>query len=210
MRWSPCCLAWGFAWIVLAGCQSQAGDPNHETRPDAQTAAAAPAAAKGVKLMKIELTSSAFQEGAKIPKQYTGEGLDLSPPLAWSGLPGGTRELALICDDPDAPTPEPWVHWVIYKIPATAAALPEGLPKTPTLKEPPGVFQGKNSWAGGQTIGYRGPLPPPKSGPHRYFFKLYALDAALDLAPGATKPALLKAINGHVLAEGRLIGTYER
>ncbi len=166
--------------------------------------------------MKIELTSSAFQEGAKIPKKYTGEGKeDLSPPLAWSGLPGGTRELALICDDPDAPSrdhpaPEPWVHWVIYKIPPTAVALPAGLPKTPTLKEPPGALQGKNSWAGGQTTGYRGPLPPPKSGPHRYFFKLYALDAALDLAPGATKAAILKAMDGHVLGEGRLFGTYER
>jgi Raf kinase inhibitor-like YbhB/YbcL family protein len=210
MRLSPCCLAWGCGWIVLAGCQSQAGAPNHETRLDAQPAAAAPAAVKGVKLMKIELTSSAFQEGAKIPKKFSGEGQDLSPPLAWSGLPGGTRELALICDDPDAPSPEPWVHWVIYKIPPTATALPEGLPKTPTLKEPPGALQGKNSWTSGQTIGYRGPLPPPKSGPHRYFFKLYALDAALNLAPEATKAALWKAISGHVLAEGRLIGAYER
>jgi Raf kinase inhibitor-like YbhB/YbcL family protein len=196
--------------MVLAGCQSQAGTPNHETRPGAAPAASAPAVAKGAKPMKIELASSAFQEGTKIPKQYSGEGQDLSPPLAWSGLPGGTRELALICDDPDAPSPEPWVHWVIYKIPPATAALPEGLPKTPTLQEPAGALQGKNSWPSGQTIGYRGPLPPPKSGPHRYFFKLYALDAALNLAPGATKAALVKAMDGHVLGEGRLMGTYER
>jgi Raf kinase inhibitor-like YbhB/YbcL family protein len=160
--------------------------------------------------MKIELTSTAFQEGAKIPKKYTGEGQDVSPPLAWAGLPAGTRELALICDDPDAPTPEPWVHWVIYKIPPTAAVLLEGLPKTPTLTEPAGTLQGKNSWTSGQTVGYRGPLPPPKSGPHHYYFKLYALDAVLDLAPGATKAVLAKAMGGHVLGEGRLIGTYER
>jgi Raf kinase inhibitor-like YbhB/YbcL family protein len=209
MRRTFFCLAWGFGWIVLTGCQSQAGAPNHEPRPDAEPAAAAPLAAKGVKPMTIQLTSPAFQEGARIPKQYTGEGQDVSPPLAWSGLPEGTRELALICDDPDAPTPEPWVHWVIYKISPTTG-LPEGLAKTPTLKEPPGALQGRNSWTSGQTAGYRGPLPPPKSGPHRYFFKLYALDAAVTLAPGANKAALLKAIDGHVLGEGRLMGTYER
>ena len=159
--------------------------------------------------MNIELTSSAFKEGTRIPRQYTSEGADLSPPLAWSGLPGGTQELAMICDAPDAPSPEPWVHWVIYKIPPTTG-LPEGLSKAPKLTEPAGALQGKNSWTSGQTVGYRGPQPPPKSGPHRYFFKLYALDAAVSLGPGASKGALLKAISGHVLAEGQLMGTFER
>jgi hypothetical protein len=159
--------------------------------------------------MSIAVTSSAFKDGTRIPRQYTGEGDDLSPPLAWSELPKGTQELALVCDDPDAPSPEPWVHWVIYKLPPSTG-LPEGLPKTATLKEPAGAMQGKNSWTSGQTLGYRGPLPPPKSGPHRYFFKLYALDAAVSLGPGASKAALLRAIKGHVLGEGQLMGTFER
>ena len=160
--------------------------------------------------MTIEVRSEAFAAGAKIPKKYTGEGPDQSPPLTWTGVPDKTKELALICEDPDAPSPEPWVHWVIYKIPATATGLPEGLPKTPTLKEPVGAMQGKNSWTSGQTVGYRGPMPPPRSGPHRYFFKVYALDVPLSVPPGSTKQVLLKALGGHVLAEGQLMGTYER
>ena len=139
MRWSLWCLAWGLGGMLLAGCQSRAGAPNHEPGPGAEPSANAPAAAIGANPMTIQLTSSAFREGAKIPGQYAGEGS--SPPLAWSGLPDGIRELALICDDPDAPTPEPWVHWVIYKIPLTTG-LPEGLPKTATLKEPPGDLPG--------------------------------------------------------------------
>lgn len=160
--------------------------------------------------MKIELTSPAFVHGARIPKKHSGEGEDVSPPLAWSSVPEGTRQLALICDDPDAPVAEPWVHWVIYKIPVTASGLPEGVAKTAQPEEPSGAVQGKNSWPSGQTIGYRGPMPPPKHGPHRYFFKLYALDAELALAPGATKQQLLEAMAGHVIGEGELMGTYER
>lgn len=160
--------------------------------------------------MAIQLTSTAFAEGAAIPRKYTGEGEDVSPALAWSGLPDGTQELALICDDPDAPTPEPWVHWVIYKIPADAAGLPEGVAKDATLKQPPGALQGKNSWPNGQTIGYRGPMPPPGHGRHRYFFKLYALGKKLSVEPGVTKKQLLAAIKDQVLGEGQLLGTYQR
>jgi Raf kinase inhibitor-like YbhB/YbcL family protein len=162
---------------------------------------------------KLQITSTAFIEGQPVPKKYTSEGEDLSPPLAWAGLPKGTKELALICDDPDAPSPkapakEPWVHWVIYGIPANATGLPEGVPRELRLKEPPGALQGKNSWPK-DNVGYRGPQPPVGSGTHRYFFKLYALDALLATEPGLDKAALLKAMEGHILGEGQLIGTYE-
>jgi len=160
--------------------------------------------------MTIELTSTAIAEGKPIPKKYTGEGQDVSPPLAWSNLPEGTEELALICDDPDAPTAEPWVHWVIYKIPADANGLPEGVDTSPQLNQPAGAMQGKNSWTSGRTIGYRGPMPPPGHGRHRYFFKLYALDTKLAVEPGASKNELLEKMSGHVLGEGQLVGTYER
>ena len=130
--------------------------------------------------MTIQITSSAFAQGHPIPKKYTGEGDDVSPPLSWSEIPEGTKELVLICDDPDAPTAEPWVHWVIYKIPADAKGLPEGVPRKPRLKEPPGAVQGKNSWPASEAIGYRGPMPPPGHGVHHYYFKLYALGRPID------------------------------
>ena len=160
--------------------------------------------------MAIEVTSSAFAQGQPIPKRYTGEGEDLSPPITWGKLPEGTKELVLICDDPDAPTPEPWVHWVIYKIPASAEGLPEGVAPKPRPKEPPGAVQGKNSWTAGQTIGYRGPMPPPGHGTHHYYFKLYALDVKLVAESGLTKEAVLTEIGDHILAKGRLVGTYAR
>lgn len=160
--------------------------------------------------MAMQLSSSAFAPGGAIPRRYTGEGEDISPPLQWTGVPTGTQELALICDDPDAPTPEPWVHWVLYKIPPQTTGLPEGLPKTAQLSQPPGAMQGKNSWTGGQTIGYRGPMPPPGHGVHHYHFTLYALDAPLSIQPGETKKNLLKKMEGHILATAELIGTYQR
>lgn len=165
---------------------------------------------KGGRTVAIKLSSPAFQSGKPIPKKYTGEGEDLSPPLEWSGLPEGTQELALICDDPDAPSPEPWVHWVIYKIPLNVTKLPEGIPSTPRLSDPPGAVQGKNSWTSGKTIGYRGPMPPPGHGRHRYYFRLYALDSKLEMEPGATKKQLLAAMQGHILGQGELVGVYER
>lgn len=157
--------------------------------------------------MSIEIRSTAFSAGERVPRRYTGDGEDISPPLTWSGLPDGVKELALICDDPDAPRPEPWVHWVIYKIPAGAAGLPENVAKTATLSEPAGARQGKNSW---NKTGYGGPAPPPGHGTHHYHFKLYALDAPLDLSPGVDKKALLAAMKDRVLAQGELVGTYQR
>jgi Raf kinase inhibitor-like YbhB/YbcL family protein len=153
------------------------------------------------------LRTPAFTEGHPIPARHTEDGDDLSPELTWSGLPKGTRELALIVDDPDAPSAEPWVHWLIYKIPAEAAGLAEGIPATATLTSPAGAVQGKNSFG---TTGYRGPAPPEGHGTHHYHFKLYALDAPLDVPPGLDKKSLLDAMSGHVLSHRELVGTYKR
>lgn len=150
-------------------------------------------------MAKIQVTSSAFAPGSAIPVQYTGEGADRSPPLAWSAPPAGTAELALICDDPDAPTPEPWVHWVAYGIPADSRGMAEGASS--------GSIQGKNSWG---KLGYGGPMPPKGHGVHHYHFQLYALDTKLGADPGLTKDALLAKMRGHIVAEGKLTGTYER
>jgi Raf kinase inhibitor-like YbhB/YbcL family protein len=157
--------------------------------------------------MSMKITSTAFADGAAIPARHTGDGQDVSPPLQWSDLPTGTAELALICDDPDAPRPEPWVHWVIYKIPASATGLPEGVPPSEKLASPAGAVQGLNTWP---VVGYRGPAPPRGHGTHHYHFRLYALDRALELQPRLTKEQLLKAMKGHVLAEAELVGTYQR
>jgi hypothetical protein len=157
--------------------------------------------------MKILLKSKAFEHNGAIPKQYTGEGADRSPSLEWSGLPDGTKELALIVDDPDAPTPQPWVHWVVYGIAPAANGLPEGVPATKTPDKPAGAVQGRNSFG---KIGYGGPYPPKGHGVHHYHFRIYALNAALSLEPGIEKSALLAAMKGHVLAEGELVGTYRR
>ena len=157
--------------------------------------------------MTITIETPAFANNSTIPVRYTGDGQDISPALAWSGVPDGTAELALIVDDPDAPTPEPWVHWVIYKIPAGVTGLPENVPTTESVAEPAGAVQGENTWP---TTGYRGPAPPPGHGIHHYHFKLYALDAELNVGPGLDKKGLLAAMEGHILAQGELVGTFQR
>jgi Raf kinase inhibitor-like YbhB/YbcL family protein len=145
---------------------------------------------------------------------YTVEGEDVSPPLSWAEVPDGARSLALICDDPDAPSPKrpakhPWVHWVIFNVAPGTSELPAGVSRKAEPDEIGGARQGVNSWPT-NNLGYRGPAPPPGSGPHRYFFRLYALDTKLDLPAGATKEQLVQAMSGHILAEGKLIGIYER
>lgn len=160
--------------------------------------------------MPMTLECTAFNNGQPVPKKFTGEGQDVSPPFSWQGAPQGTQEFALICDDPDAPTPQPWVHWLIYKIPSGTSQLPEGVPATARTGTPIVACQGLNSWPSGRTFGYRGPMPPPGHGTHHYHFKLYALDADLHVNPGIDKAALLHAMSGHILAEAELIGTYER
>src|SRR5262245_13807555 len=150
--------------------------------------------------MSIILQSAAFKQNHQIPRKHTGDGEDASPPLAWSGVPAEAKELALVADDPDAPTPEPWVHWVLYNIPAATTRLPEKLPPSLRVPTPAGALQAQNSWPKG--IGVRGPAPPKGHGLHHYHFKLYALDAPVKLEPGADKSTLLAAIAGHVIAEG--------
>jgi Raf kinase inhibitor-like YbhB/YbcL family protein len=164
----------------------------------------------GEPAMTIRICSAAFAEGEVIGKQFTGDGEDISPPLSWEGVPEGTKELALICDDPDAPTAQPWVHWVIYKLPPDLCELPQSVPPGPRIEAPVAAFQGRNSWSSGQTIGYRGPAPPPGHGIHHYHFRLYALDCELEVNPAIDKDALLEAMDGHILDEGELVGTYRR
>jgi len=163
----------------------------------------APVGGKGGQGMaKIEVTSTAFEPGAPIPKRYSRYGADVTPPLAWSGVPEGTKEIVLICDDPDAPVGT-WVHWVFYGMPPGCTGLGEGFPRDKVLED--GSMQGKNSWG---EIGYGGPQPP--SGTHRYFFRVYAADAPTGLKPGATKGEVLKALEGHVIGKGELMGTYAK
>jgi Raf kinase inhibitor-like YbhB/YbcL family protein len=152
---------------------------------------------------KIQLTSTAFTAGQPIPAKYTDDGLNISPPLTWTNVPAGTKSLALVVNDPDAPVGD-WVHWVIYDLPPSTTSLAQDVLKTPQM--PGGAKQGVNDF---QKTGYGGPAPPPGKA-HRYIFKLYALNATTGLAPGATRANLLKAMNGHLLGEGQLMGTYER
>lgn len=150
----------------------------------------------------LTLTSPAFQAGGAIPGKYTCNGEDVSPPLAWEGTPNGTRGLALIVDDPDAPG-KTWVHWVLFNVPPGTTRLDEAVPTNDRLSN--GAAQGQNDFG---KSGYGGPCPP--KGSHRYFFRLYALDRSLDLPSPVTKKDLLKAMQGHVLARGELMGTYSQ
>lgn len=153
--------------------------------------------------MSLKLTSTAFEPGGTIPKKFTCDGPDVSPALAWSGAPAGTRSFALIMDDPDAPVGT-WVHWVLYDLPVGTHELAENTAKQEEL--PNGARQGRNDF---RRIGYGGPCPP--AGPaHRYFFKLYALDAKLALKAGATKAEVEKVMKGHILAQSELMGRYGR
>jgi Raf kinase inhibitor-like YbhB/YbcL family protein len=155
----------------------------------------------------LKLQSTAFEPNGEIPMRHTGEGDDISPPLLWSGAPAGTQEFALICEDPDAPSPEPWIHWVAYHIPARITHLPEGIHRQDKLDIPIKITQGVNSF---KKIGFNGPMPPQGHGWHRYFFHIYALDLQLQLSPRATQKDLLKAIKGHILAETHTMGRYRR
>jgi len=153
--------------------------------------------------MPLSIKSPVFQNGGAIPREYTCDDADVAPALEWSGAPAGTKGFALIVDDPDAPDPAApkmtYVHWVLYDIPASATSLPKG------GKTPAGARDGKNDW---KRSGYGGPCPP--IGRHRYFFKLYALDTLLGDLKTPTKDAVVKAMQGHVLAQAELMGTYQR
>jgi Raf kinase inhibitor-like YbhB/YbcL family protein len=166
--------------------------------PSAPTASPEPTATKA----PFELTSPAFTQGNVIPTQYTCDGRDISPALAWGDPPEGTKSFALIMDDPDAPGGT-WVHWVLFNIPPEARGLPEDLPRDAQFAD--GSLNGNNSW---NRLGYDGPCPP--SGTHRYFFKLYALDILLDLPSGTKKLQLTPAMEGHILGQLELMGIYFR
>jgi Raf kinase inhibitor-like YbhB/YbcL family protein len=154
--------------------------------------------------MSFKLTSDAFANGQSIPAKYSCVGKNISPSLAWSEPPAGTRSFALIVEDPDAPGGT-WIHWVLFNIPAERRSLEEDLPVTGKNVDPNAIFVGKNSWG---DISYGGPCPP--SGTHRYFFKFYALDTVISLLPGATREGLLKEMNGHILAQTELMGTFSK
>lgn len=153
--------------------------------------------------MSIQMTSTAFADGESIPAKYTCDGSDVSPPLTWTNAPAATKSFMLLADDPDAPAGT-WVHWVVYNLPASAASLPENVAKSQYIAG--NACQGLNDF---NRLGYGGPCPPAGK-PHRYFFKLYALDVMPDLKPGRTKADALKAMEGRVLAQGQLMGTYQR
>ena len=155
--------------------------------------------------MSLTLTSPTFLDGTTIPQAHTCDGPDRSPPLVWSGAPANVTTFALIVDDPDAPAGT-WVHWVLYNLPGSQTELPENLPKTELLQHLGGTLQGQNDF---RRIGYGGPCPPPGK-PHRYFFRLYALEAAVALRAGATKADVERAMQGHILTTAQLMGTYAR
>jgi Raf kinase inhibitor-like YbhB/YbcL family protein len=188
------CIMVSTAVFVFAGCKSE--KEGNMTATKEQQAAAEKAAA-------IEVSSPAFTNGSPIPKDCTADGKDMSPPLEWKGAPDGTKSLAIICDDPDAPRGV-FVHWIIFNIDPKKKGLPEAIPASEVLEG--GMKQGTNSM---DKVGYKGPSPP-KGPAHRYFFKVYALDKVLDLAQGARKTQLTDAMQGHILAPGQVMGTYKR
>ena len=150
----------------------------------------------------MEITSPAFKEGTMIPRKFTCDDIDISPPLRWSGVPEGTKTFAIICDDPDAPMGT-WVHWVLFNLPGNIREIPEGMSQQEML--PNGARQGTNDFG---KIGYGGPCPP--GGTHRYYFKIYALAKKLDVEAGITKDELLQAMQGSILSEEKLMGKYRR
>jgi Raf kinase inhibitor-like YbhB/YbcL family protein len=158
---------------------------------------------------KFIVQSPALKTGEPMPRDYTPDGRNISPPLSWSNVPPGTRQLAVVCADFGAGSPPPWVHWIIYNIPATAQGLPAGLPIDPGVPMPgelAGAVQGLNGWRRGI---YRGPAPPAGA-PHVYFFTVYALDAELNLQPNLTRAQLLEAMSGHIIGQGDIVPIYER
>ncbi len=157
----------------------------------------------------MRVTSPAFSDVQTIPKKHTEDGENVSPPLRIEDRPDGAVELALICEDPDAPREDPWVHWLLYRLPAATDEIPEGVPREDAVSQLGGAAQGRNSFAK-SNIGYRGPAPPPGHGVHHYHFRLYALRAPLELSAGVEKDALLAAMEGKVIEEAELVGLYER
>jgi hypothetical protein len=158
----------------------------------------------------MTISSPAFFNGATMPPRYSGEGDNVSPPLRWRGTPKATRQLALICEDPDAPSDRPWVHWLVYNLSPEVDWIPEDLPRQPVVTTPVSLYQGTNSWSDAANIGYRGPLPPRQHAVHHYTFRLFALADELNLPPGVDRSALDRAMSGKILTRTELVGTYRR
>ena len=156
---------------------------------------------------ELLVRSDAFENGSAIPGTYSADAGQISPPLSWSTIPEGCRSLALVVEDPDAPTPNPFVHWLLYNIPINLRGLPQNLGGESIASGAGGALQGKNSTL---KVGWTGMAPPKGDTPHHYHFQLFALDKALELEPGAGRTALLDAIAGHLIARGDLVGTYQR
>jgi Raf kinase inhibitor-like YbhB/YbcL family protein len=186
------------ASLLLFSCRGETPSNSSNSNNASQSVTPTPVE----KSAEIKVTSRAFQEGGMIPKELTCDGANVSPPLAWDSAPVRTKSFALIADDPDAPD-KTWVHWVVFNLASNARELPGNIPAQDAIAG--GGKQGTNDF---RKVGYGGPCPP--SGAHRYYFKLYALDTELALDSSATKDQLLKAMEGHVLAEGQLIGKYQR
>jgi Raf kinase inhibitor-like YbhB/YbcL family protein len=157
----------------------------------------------------LTVTSPTLKAGQPMPTDHTADGKNISPAIMWSNVPAGTKTFALIMDDPDVPMPQPFVHWVIYKIPGTAKGIPENIPIDAAAPMPTEIAGAVQGVSGFRRPIYRGPAPPAGK-VHNYHFTVYALDADLDLAPGLNKPQLLDAIKGHVIGRGELVATYER
>jgi Raf kinase inhibitor-like YbhB/YbcL family protein len=178
----------GFLWVLALAVAEALAIPN---------------AAQGPRPMAFSISSESFKNDGEIPKKFTCDGADVSPELSWTAPPAGTQSLALIADDPDAPAGT-WTHWVLFNLAPTTTHLAEGVNKVDEL--PGGERQGRNDF---RKIGYNGPCPPPGK-PHRYFFKLYALNAALQLNAGSSKQELEKAMQGHITEKVELMGKYRR
>ncbi len=194
----------GFGRAVRCGCGAWVDLAAGHVRGAETTAA------DGQRRPGLVLSSPAFVHHGRIPKRYTADGDDVSPPLRWEHVPEETAELVLVCDDPDAPTARPWVHWLVYGLSPQLKGLPEALPPKSRLVEPVTALQGRNSWHTGRTLGYRGPDPPARDPAHRYVFRLFAVDKLLRLGPGTDRETLLAALAGHVLAVAVLVGLYGR
>jgi Raf kinase inhibitor-like YbhB/YbcL family protein len=187
-----------FSALLLTAC----GAPNMTSEPVSTETGASSEPVEGA--MPFKLTSTAFSQGEPIPARYSCDGEDISPPLLWDDPPEGTQSFAIIMDDPDAPNGT-WDHWILFNIPPDRRELPENAPLEAKNQDTDAIFLGNNSWG---RADYGGPCPP--SGTHRYFFKLYALNTTLGLLSGANKGELLKGMEGYILAETELMGTYTR
>lgn len=199
------------AGVGLAGCGGNGGESggaDADDGTDAATRTDSPSATSGASSSAtLSVSTPAFEEGGAVPTEYTCEGENVSPRLNLGGVPSDASSLAVVVDDPDAPTDRPFVHWLLWNVPPDRTTLPRAVPRGETVSALDGARQGTN---GAGSVGYTGPCPPPSDGAHTYRFTAVALDATLSLAAGAKRPAVDDALDGHVLARGRLTATFDR